>query len=88
MLAIPNILDIMTDLGPAPGLLGWAKLLYRIWRQRYRRFQVVLVGLTSKYQNSILGSVTAGVAFAEERRRLRAKGVDFILGWVHEDTHP
>jgi hypothetical protein len=85
MLVIPNIFDII---GPAPGLLGWVKLLYRTWRQRYRSFQVVLIGLTSKYQNSILGSVIAGVAFAEERRRLRAKGVDFILGWVQEDNHP
>ena len=87
MLAIPNIFDIMKDIGPAPGLFGWAKLLFRMWRQRYRSFRIVLVGLTSKYQNRVLGGVIVGVAIAEEGRRLRARGVDVVLGWVQEDNH-
>jgi hypothetical protein len=87
MLAIPNLFDIMTDIGPAPGPFGWAKLMFRIWRQRYRSYRVVLVGLISKYQNSVLGSVITGVTFAEEGRRLRARGADVVLGWVQEDNH-
>lgn len=87
MLSIPNIFDVMTDIGPAPGLLGWAKLLFRIWRQRYRCFRVVLVGLTSKYQNSVLGGVIASVAIEEEGRRLCARRADCVLGWVLESNH-
>jgi len=88
MVAIPNIFEITADLGPAPSAFGWAKLLFRIWRQHYRCFRVILLGMVSKYQNSALGAAIATVIFDEVRRRLRARhAAECVLAWVVESNH-
>lgn len=87
VLSIPNISEITADLGPRPGLLGWMRLAYRIWRQQYRGFRLALIGITSKYQNSVVGGLISTVAFEEVRRRLRARGTDeLIAGWIVEQN--
>jgi len=88
VIAIPNVFEITADLGPRPSVLGWAKLVFRIWRKRYRCFRVVLLGMISKYQNSALGAAAAVALFDELRRRLRARHVsECVLGWVVETNH-
>ena len=88
MVAIPNVFEITADLGPAPSIFGWGKLLFRVWRQRYRCFRVILLGMVSKYQNSALGAAVATVIFDEVRRRLRARhAAECVLAWVVESNH-
>lgn len=85
VVSIPNVYEISADLGPAPNWLGWLKLAYRIWRQRYKSFQVVMLGVVSKYQSNILGSRLAATAVAEVVLRLHSRGVEEIAtGWVLE----
>ena len=89
VLAIPNLFEISADLGPSPSMFGWLKLLFRIWRQRYRSFRVILVGIASKYHDSILGARLASAALEELRRRGRARGIDEVVsGWVVENNYP
>ena len=88
VLSIPNVFDISADLGPRPGPLGWMKLLYRMWKQRYRGFRVVLIGVASKYRDTLLGARVTAAAFEELRRRMRARGAqEIIAGWIVESNH-
>jgi len=87
VLSIPNIFDITADLGPRPSPLGWLRLLYRIWRQRYRGFRLALIGIGAKYQNSVIGGLISTVAFAEVQDRMRARKVkEVIAGWIVEQN--
>lgn len=87
VLSIPNISEITVDLGPQPSIGGWLRLLYRIWRQRYRGYRLVLIGVVSKYQNSVVGKLISTVAFEEVRLRLRARQVgEVIAGWIVEQN--
>lgn len=87
VLTIPNIFEITADLGPNPGAIGWSRLLFRIWRQRYSCFRLTLLGITAKYQNSILGSVISTVAFEEVRQRMRTRGAEeLVAGWILEQN--
>lgn len=86
-LAIPNVYEISADLGPAPSWIGWLKLAFRIWRQRYKSFQVVMLGVVSEFQDSMMGSRLALTAVAEAITRLHKRGAEEIAtGWVLEDN--
>ncbi len=88
MIGIPNVFEITGDLGPAPSIVGWAKLLFRIYRQRYRCFRIILLGMLSRYQSSALGAAIATVMFDEVRQRLHARHADeCVLGWVVDSNH-
>ncbi len=87
MLAIPNLFDLTAGIGAAPGIFGWMKFLIRMRRARYRSFRVILLGMTSKYNKSILRSAIAAVMFEEMWRRAAALGLDAgIAGWVLDNN--
>jgi hypothetical protein len=86
-LTIPNVYEISADLGPAPSWFGWLKLAFRIWRKRYKSFQVVMLGVVSKFQDSMSGSRLALTAVTEAIIRLHKRGAEEIAtGWVLEDN--
>jgi len=87
VLSLPNIFEITADLGPRPGLTGWIRLLYRIWRQRYRAFRVSLLGIAPKYQNSFVGALICVVAFEQIRKHVRTRQVEeLVAGWILEQN--
>lgn len=89
ILGAPNLIDLTADLGPAPGPLGWIKLLLRIWRQPARTFRLALIGIASKHQNTVLGGAIATIAFNEMLRAARARGVEkAVFGWIVESNRP
>jgi len=86
-LSIPNVYEITADLGPSPTWFGWLRLAFRIWRQRYKSFQVVMLGVVSKFQDTMAGSRLALTAVAEAIVRLHKRGAEEIAtGWVLEDN--
>ena len=88
MLAVPNLFDLTAGIGAAPGIFGWMKFLIRMGRARYRSFRIILLGMTTKYNKSVLRSAIAAVMFEEMWRRARALGIDAgIAGWVL-DSNP
>ena len=88
-LALPNLFELTGDLGPRPGIVGWAKLLLRIWRRRYRCFRITFLGMTSKYQRSFLGGAILAIIFDEIRQRGRQLGADEAhAGWVLDSNRP
>lgn len=85
VLSIPNVFEITADLGARPSVAGWARLAYRIWRQRYRGYRLALIGIAAKYQSSVVGALISTIAFEEVRRRMRARGVEHVIaGWIDE----
>ena len=87
MLAISNLFDLTAGIGAAPSIFGWMKFLIRMRRARYRSFRVILLGMTSKYNKSILRSAIAAVMFEEMWRRAAAFGLDGgIAGWVLDNN--
>jgi len=89
LLALPNLFEVTGDLGPRPGLAGWAKLLLRIWRRRYRGFRIVFLGMISKYQRSYLGGAVLAIAMDQVHRRgARLGAYEFHGGWVLDSNRP
>lgn len=82
-LSIPNIFDISADLGAAPNILGWMKLLFRIRRKRYRSFRLAFIGANEKYHGKGVGKI----ALAEAIRRAHANGAqEIVCAWVLENN--
>jgi len=80
-LSIPNIFDISANLGAAPSFFGWIKLLFRIWKQRYRTFRLIIIGGASKYHGTGIGKA----ALAETIRRVHSLGANqLVCAWVLE----
>jgi hypothetical protein len=87
LLMIPNIFEIAKNLGPDPNLIDMAKLLFRIWRQSYHSFSIVLLGIASKYQRSVRGALLAGLTFSEAAHRLGLLGpASVAASWVLENN--
>jgi hypothetical protein len=88
ILTIPNVFDITADLGANPSPIGWAKFLWRMWRQRYRGYRLALIGVDSKIRDTLLGARATTAALAELRRRMSARGAESIIaGWIVESNH-
>lgn len=88
VLGIPNVFDISADLGARPSPLGWMKFLYRVWKQRYGGYRIALIGVASKYRDTLLGARVTTTALAELRRRMSARGAEtIIVGWIVESNH-
>src|SRR5262249_5816800 len=89
VLVIPNLFEIIADLGPCPNLLGWVKLQIRIWRQRYHSFRVVLLGMVSRYKDPLVRARILAAALEELRRRMLRRRVETLIsGWVLESNRP
>jgi hypothetical protein len=92
-LAIPNLFELTADLGPRPGLIGWAKLLFRIGsrlrRPRYRCLRITFLGMAAKHQRSFVGGAILAIAFDEVRRRSVKLGTrEAHGGWVLDSNRP
>jgi hypothetical protein len=89
MLSIPNLFELTADLGARPGMIGWAKLLFRLWRPRYRCFRITFLGMVAKHQRSFLGGAILAIAFDEIRRRGEKFGIkETHAGWVLDSNRP
>ena len=87
VLSIPNVFDISADLGPRPNPVGWMKFLYRMWQQRYRGYRIALIGVASKYRDTLLGARVGLTALEELNRRMLARDAEEIIaGWIVESN--
>jgi hypothetical protein len=82
-LSIPNIFDISSDLGGAPSLWGWCKLLWRMRRKRYRSFRLVFIGAKTSHHGTGIGKA----ALFETIRRLKRYDAEVLTcAWVLESN--
>ena len=88
-LILPNLYDIVGDLGGRPSPLGWAKLATRLLRYRFRSGRVILLGIARSLQGTTLGAIMPSLIIAELMRRGRTMPFRSVeLGWILEDNMP
>ena len=86
-LILPNLYDIVGDLGGSPSPVGWAKLATRLLRYRFTSGRVILLGVARSLQGTTLGALMPSLIIAELMRRGRRMPFRSVeLGWILEDN--
>ncbi len=88
-LLVPNIYDVVADLGGAPSPAGWVRLGWRIATGRFHSARVMLLGVSSSLRGTPLGQLMPSLIIAElmrRGRRLPFRSVE--LGWILETNRP
>ena len=86
-LVLPNIYDIVGDLGGAPSPLGWIRLASRLLRNRFTSGRVILLGIAASLRGTTLGAMMPSLIIAELMRRGRDMPFRTVeLGWILEDN--
>ena len=87
IVALPNINEVIRDLGGRLMPFGWAKLLWRLKVRHPRTARVPLMGVRQEFQHSRLGPTLAFMVIDAVRKALHARDVtDVEMGWVLEDN--
>ena len=88
MLALPDVNEVLIDLKGSLLPFGWAKLLWKLKRRKWKTGRVPLMGVVSKYQNSRLASQLAFMMIEYIRRwgveTMGAKRAE--VGWILDDN--
>ena len=86
--AIPDLNELIADLGGKLFPLGWARLLWRLKRRLPPKgARVLLAGLTRDYQNTLLGARMLLWMFADGFQSARELGYRHVeFSWVLEDN--
>ena len=85
--AIPDLNELIADLGGRLLPFGWAKLLWRLRTRSPRGGRVMLAGLTKAYQNSALGASMLLWMFADLFQAASERGYRYVeFSWVLEDN--
>ena len=89
-MVVPNIYDLMQhDVGPAPSLLGWAKLAFRITTHRFRSARFILLGISHSLKGTALGALMPALVIEELFNRGKILPYRMIeLGWILETNKP
>ena len=88
MLTVPDINELIRDLGGELFPLGWAKLLWRLQRPRVRRIRVPLMGVATALQGSRLAGQLAFMLIERTRAVCieRYGATHGEIGWVLDDN--
>ena len=87
ILVLPNLYDIVGDLGGNPTPAGWVRLATRLLRYRFRSGRVILLGVARSLRGTTLGAIMPSLIIAELMRRGRTMPFRTVeLGWILEDN--
>ena len=91
-LFLPNLFEVVGDLGGRPLPLGWAKLAWRTgphpWRHTFRGGRGVLFGVAAHLVGTVSGASIALLLVDELRRRAVKTNVqDLECGWILDDNY-
>ncbi|HQU14924.1 MAG TPA: N-acetyltransferase [Gammaproteobacteria bacterium] len=83
--ALPNLNDAIRDLNGRLLPLGWLKLLWRLKVRCPTSGRVPLLGVSKRYQNSLLGPTLAYMVINSLVAPVRRRGIDMMeLSWILE----
>jgi len=89
MVVIPNLNEVLGDLDGRLLPLGWAKLLWRLKRDKPRSARVPLMGIRRKHQRSSLGILLVFLMVDAVWQPMLDYGIERVeLSWVLEDNYP
>jgi hypothetical protein len=89
-IAIPNLNEVIADLGGSLFPFGWAKLLWRTKIRRPASARLIVLGVRGELRKNVkrYGALSAAM-YVEVAKRGRAKGYQWAeLSWTREDDHP
>ena len=85
---VPNINEIIRDLGGSLAPFGWAKLLWRLKVRFPDSVRVPLMGVRRSYHHTPLGPSLAIALIEKVREAARRRGVSQVeTSWILEDNH-
>jgi len=85
---LPNIAEMVSDLGGAPTPIGWVKLLSRIAGKRVYSGRLAIMGIKRDYQGSRGILIMARLMRELRDRALRHKLATIEAGWIVESNRP
>lgn len=89
IICLPNLCEIIGDLGGRLLPLGWAKLLWRLKFHRFKSCRVPLMGIRQRHQGSMIGSALLPLLLKSLHRGLLAEGFERVeMSWILEDNRP
>ena len=80
--ALPNLHDVTTDLNGSLLPMGWAKLLYRLYRAPPKSFRQILLGVRKKFRGSILGGLSVHLYVTIHRNAYRRGYREAEASWT------
>nr|WP_284948166.1 hypothetical protein [Acidisoma sp. PAMC 29798] len=84
-LLVPNLFDLMADLGGAPSPIGWVKLVWRLLNKRFRSGRVILLGISATVRHTTLGAMLPSLIIKELMHRAPSMTIKTAeLGWILE----
>ncbi|NPD67578.1 dATP pyrophosphohydrolase [Lichenicola cladoniae] len=88
-LCLPNLNEAIRDLSGQLFPFGWAKLLWRLKRSGVRSARVPLMGVSRRFDNSLLGRLLPLHIVEAMRREAVAMGITSVeISWVLENNAP
>lgn len=89
IICLPNLYEIIGDLGGKLLPFGWAKLLWRLKTHRFNSCRVPLMGIRRCHQGSMIGSALLPLLLKSLHKGLLAEGVPRIeMSWILDDNLP
>lgn len=89
IICLPNLFEIINDLGGKLLPLGWAKLLWRLKTHRFQSCRVPLMGIRKRYQGSMIGAALLPLLLKSLHQGLVDDGFSRIeMSWILEDNLP
>jgi hypothetical protein len=82
MLVLPNLFDVVKDIGPSPTLFGFSKLLWRAWRRQYKTCRVILLGVSPDYPLAMRARAVERIFASAIRTIKRYHGSKIEAGWI------
>lgn len=89
-ITVPNLNEVIADLGGSVFPLGWAKLLWRTKVNHPVSSRLILLGVREQYRKNVkrYGALSAAM-YVEVAKRGLAKGYKWAeLSWTREDDAP
>jgi hypothetical protein len=87
MVLLPNINEAIQDLNGRLLPFGWLKLLWRLKVQYPQTARIPLMGVRSRYHDSILGATLAFSMFASLQMPVIKRGIKQVeVSWILEDN--
>ena len=89
LIALPNLNEIISDLGGRLFPINWLKLLWRLHFRKPKTARAILTGVRQRYRGSALSTALVTLMLAailDAGRRANIETVEF--SWILEDNRP
>ena len=84
---IPDVNEMIADLGGRLLPFGWIKLLWRIRKQRVKSGRIILAGLRAARRDTPIGRALISATFAKLFMTFLERGIENVeFSWILEDN--